>query len=88
MLVFSTTNGYLSTKAFMYAPSMFKNPANMGVAGGLNVSFLTFGLLSGALLSFPVTEVYKNIQNSVEHQHLQNMLLESAYDCLSACNNL
>eukprot|EP00602_Paraphysomonas_sp_CaronLab_P001382 CAMPEP_0185027674 /NCGR_PEP_ID=MMETSP1103-20130426/12912_1 /TAXON_ID=36769 /ORGANISM="Paraphysomonas bandaiensis, Strain Caron Lab Isolate" /LENGTH=388 /DNA_ID=CAMNT_0027561779 /DNA_START=194 /DNA_END=1360 /DNA_ORIENTATION=+ len=51
MIVFAFTNGHFSTMAMMFGPSMV-SARNSGLAGTIMIFFLTFGLLSGAAMSF------------------------------------
>lgn len=88
MLFFGASNGYLSTKAFMYAPQVFKKSEEIGIAGGLNVTFLTAGLLSGATLSFLSKAVLTYFQNNTFDGHVKGMIFDAAYNCLDQCKRM
>mmetsp|Transcript_11400 Transcript_11400/g.18554 ORF Transcript_11400/g.18554 Transcript_11400/m.18554 type:complete len:460 (-) Transcript_11400:212-1591(-) len=51
MIFFGLSNGYVSTLAMMFGPSLVP-PKDAGLAGTLMIFSLTIGLMSGAMLSF------------------------------------
>lgn len=51
MILFATSNGYLSTLSMMFGPSMVSS-RHSNLAGTIMVFCLTFGLLTGSALSF------------------------------------
>jgi len=53
MVLFAASNGLLSSLLMMYGPSRVQ-PQDMGLAGTIMVTFLTFGLFTGSCLSFAI----------------------------------
>ena len=51
MVLFSVTNGYISSIVMMYGPKMLENRMNQGKAASVLVSFLVLGLAVGAAFS-------------------------------------
>lgn len=56
-VVFGTTNGFLVTLAFIYAPTVLSSTTHVQERSAELLNFsLSFGLLSGSFLSFPVSQ--------------------------------
>ena len=87
MFLFGASNGYLSTKAFVYAPEVFEDSNTKIIAGGLNVTFLTLGLLSGAAFSFVTKKVLLGIQKEVEDGIIEDVVFRNVYQCYQSCQS-
>lgn len=59
-VVFGTSNGFLVTLAFVYAPTVLPSITHVQERSSelLNLS-LALGLLSGSFLSFPVSQILR-----------------------------
>eukprot|EP00461_Guttulinopsis_vulgaris_P004635 UN04637 len=56
LLVFSLSNGYLSTLSFIHAGS-YVNDKERAISGGLMSAFLTGGIASGSLIAIAVNKI-------------------------------
>jgi solute carrier family 29 (equilibrative nucleoside transporter), member 1/2/3 len=52
MMLMAFSNGYVASMSMMFGPDLVANPKNKALAGSIMAFCLTFGLLTGASLSF------------------------------------
>lgn len=86
MFLFGASNGYLSTKAFIFGPERMETNNDKAIAGGMNVTFLTLGLMSGAACSFLTKSIMVSLSNSVLYGQKHLLLMKSVLSCYEMCN--